>query len=206
MHAAYWEKRAKDLGPKAVAHLGWTHTRYIEATEQWWQRLDPGPGAGTLLDFGCGVGRFALRLALNGWHVIGVDISPEMLRMAEKLSRVQREEGLSLRFELLAPGQPLPYPDGFFNGLFIATVLQHVRDENFSTTVQDICRMLKPGASLCLCENTAHMKDRMSHSGHITFRSQREYLEAFPGLDVVESWDVEGEQHTVFRGRLCKER
>lgn len=40
------------------------------------------PGPGRLIDLGCGTGRLLLTLAQKGWRVLGVDLSPEMLRVA----------------------------------------------------------------------------------------------------------------------------
>lgn len=38
---------------------------------------------GTLLDLGCGSGDFAVQMAQAGWTVTGLDLSPEMLTLAE---------------------------------------------------------------------------------------------------------------------------
>lgn len=38
--------------------------------------------AGRLLDLGCGTGRLLLTMARRGWWTLGVDLSPEMLRVA----------------------------------------------------------------------------------------------------------------------------
>jgi SAM-dependent methyltransferase len=41
----------------------------------------------TVLDLGCGTGAHARRLADRGYEVVGVDISPEMLRIARRAER-----------------------------------------------------------------------------------------------------------------------
>jgi len=39
---------------------------------------------GTALDLGCGDGRHARLLAQMGWDVVGVDLSPEAIRIAQE--------------------------------------------------------------------------------------------------------------------------
>ncbi len=73
---------------------------------------------GRLLDLGCGTGRLLLAMAQRGWWTLGVDLSPEMLRVAADKAvsaRVvihraapgqHRRTGLSLadgEFRLLSP-------------------------------------------------------------------------------------------------------
>ena len=49
----------------------------------------------TVIDLGCGTGSIALPLAKEGYDVIGVDLSPEMLTEADHKAM---EEGFSVRF------------------------------------------------------------------------------------------------------------
>src|SRR5437879_9893319 len=53
-------------------------------TEQW-ARLLGGP----LLDLACGTGRMAVRMALKGYQVTGVDIVPEMIEWARQKANKQ---------------------------------------------------------------------------------------------------------------------
>lgn len=45
------------------------------------------PGSGRLLDLGCGTGRLLLDMTPRGWWTLGVDLSPEMLRVAADKSK-----------------------------------------------------------------------------------------------------------------------
>jgi SAM-dependent methyltransferase len=52
-------------------------------------------GGERVLDLACGIGRHSLELRRRGFEVVGVDISPELLEIAE---RAAAEEGLDLSF------------------------------------------------------------------------------------------------------------
>lgn len=43
------------------------------------------PGSQSILEFGCGTGRHAVEFSKLGYHVHGIDISPEMIRRAQAL-------------------------------------------------------------------------------------------------------------------------
>jgi SAM-dependent methyltransferase len=45
------------------------------------------PRPGRLLDLGCGTGRLLFEMARRGWWTLGVDLSPEMLRVAANKSK-----------------------------------------------------------------------------------------------------------------------
>src|SRR4051794_19539036 len=59
-------------GP-AAGHTTRTTTALVEAL---------GPGTGTCLDLGCGTGVHAPAVRRLGWTVVGVDLSPALLRHA----------------------------------------------------------------------------------------------------------------------------
>jgi len=52
-------------------------------------------GGERVLDLACGIGRHSLELRRRGFEVVGVEISPELLEMAE---RAAAEEGLEVSF------------------------------------------------------------------------------------------------------------
>jgi SAM-dependent methyltransferase len=70
---------------------------------------------GSLLDIGCGCGREAVALARLGYRVTGVDIMPEMLRVAET---VVVKAGVSVDFRL-SDGKALDFPDEAFDQVAI---------------------------------------------------------------------------------------
>jgi ubiquinone/menaquinone biosynthesis C-methylase UbiE len=168
----------------------------------WWNRLSPHVlrlrqlTDRTILDFGCGTGRFAMRLAEQGFQVVGVDTSTEMVNMAAARPRT------NVQLVHITPGDPLPFEQGEFDALWVCTVLQHIDDEALLEIVAELHRVVCPNGLLLLCENTDQTKGRTSRSGHVVFRGREEYLALFPGLAVADEFAVEGERHTIFAGRL----
>lgn len=76
-----------DLFMKQVEYDQWLN--HIHAV---WDKLGAKPK--TVIDLGCGTGSILLPLAKEGFEVIGVDLSPEMLAEADHKAM---EEGLSVR-------------------------------------------------------------------------------------------------------------
>lgn len=63
--------------------------------------------AKTVLDLGCGGGKDALRLAREGFHVVGLDLSSAAIGQAEARAK---EEGLSAEFLAADMSEGLPFP------------------------------------------------------------------------------------------------
>ena len=52
-----------------------------------------GSGKKSILDVGCGAGRFTVPLAERGMDVVGIDYSPEMVRLADLYVKARNESG-----------------------------------------------------------------------------------------------------------------
>jgi len=52
-----------------------------------------GSGEKTILDIGCGAGRFTIPLAERGMDVVGIDYSSEMIRLADRYVKARGEKG-----------------------------------------------------------------------------------------------------------------
>lgn len=197
-----WDERATRFQHRSVGYYRWNETRFQEETERWWERLYvpflklSGNQVRSILDFGCGVGRFSVRLASCGLDVTGVDISLRMLHLA------YITEASRIKLLQISPSAPLPFASGVFDALWICTVLQHIHEGRFTKTVQELHRVLHQGGLLLICENTEQSKGRWSKSGHMTFRRPEEYIASFPGICIIDEFYVEGERHTIFSGRL----
>ncbi len=117
-------------------------TRYRDAYQErppsplllrWSQRLVPGRA----LDVACGAGRHALLLAAQGWRVLGLDISPIALRIAQQ-SALQRD----LAVELVAVDlSTWPLPVGYFDLICVFRFLDR-------RLCPQLASALRPGGTL----------------------------------------------------------
>lgn len=108
------------------------------------------PRVETALDFGCGTGDLTERLLEGGKaeRVVGIDITPGMLRRARRRARGGGYLG-SVR-HMLADGERLPFPGGRFGLVVSAFVMRNVGDR--SAAYREIARVLKPGGMLVQLE------------------------------------------------------
>ena len=108
-----------------------------------WTGLALGPGA-CLLDAGCGSGQFALALAERGARVTGIDLSPEMIRLARK-----HAEHLALpeavTWEVGAVDH-LPLPAASTDAIHARMVLPFVPD--VPAALREFRRVLRPEGRL----------------------------------------------------------
>lgn len=96
---------------------------------------------GTLLDFGCGTGRFVRFFASKGYNVIGTEVTDAMLQQA-------RHFGLPANASLLlTDGVSIPVPDQSVDILWICGVLRLVAQQPvFKQITAEMFRVLKPGS------------------------------------------------------------
>jgi ubiquinone/menaquinone biosynthesis C-methylase UbiE len=104
-----------------------------------------------ILDVGTGTGRLALLLAEEGAsEVVGVDISPAMLEMAEYLRLSSASPAANRVSFRLAAAQQMPFRGESFDAIVCRLVLNHSHKPE--QLVQEFVRLLKPGGILILAE------------------------------------------------------
>lgn len=107
--------------------------------EQAIARMNVSPKA-EVLDVGCGSGWAARLLAQNAGHVIGIDVSDEMIRVA----RVQSTQLANVEYQV-ASAEDLPFPDNTFTHAFSMESLYYYAD--IGKALREIARVLRPEGS-----------------------------------------------------------
>lgn len=131
--ARYWEQRAcryaaDGHGLRAVCSYGMPgfYNRAIQLTQRLalepWLSVAPDT---SVLDAGCGIGRWSRILAARGARVTGVDLSPTMI--AEATTRAARD-GVAERCRFLAADLAELELGQRFDLVLCVTVLQHILD------------------------------------------------------------------------------
>jgi ubiquinone/menaquinone biosynthesis C-methylase UbiE len=146
----------------------------------------------TVLDYGCGVGRWTLWFARQVHRVVGVDISPKMVeaaRQAADAAAIRNVEHHAI------DGIPLPFEDGAFDLVNAVWVLRYITDDDeLARTVHDLCRIVRPGGHVTFIEMIARRQPELREhegefSGPTVYRRWEEYRSLFEacGMTMKES-------------------
>ncbi|GEM_PF-1555352 len=100
-----------------------------------------------VLDVGTGRGRFAISLALKGADVCGMDISREMIQLAEDESR---NAGVKIEFHQ-GDAENLPYADQSFDIVTCMETIMHLPDPG--KAIYELARVAKPDAKVVVSMN-----------------------------------------------------
>jgi len=113
----------------------------------------------TILDLGCGTGRFSEALAARfDAEVIGIDPSKKMLEQAQKKRRDRR-----VRYQL-GRGEAIPLPDKSVDLIFMSMIFHHL--ENPALTARECRRVLRDGGPAIL---RAGSRERISSYPYVPF-------------------------------------
>jgi 2-polyprenyl-3-methyl-5-hydroxy-6-metoxy-1,4-benzoquinol methylase len=92
-----------------------------------------------ILDIGAGLGESSVYFALQGAHVTTVDLSPEMVKIALELGRLN---GVELE-GIVSSAESLNVSPGEYDIVYVANTIHHVTDK--SRLFEQIRSALKPG-------------------------------------------------------------
>jgi SAM-dependent methyltransferase len=104
----------------------------------------------TVLEIGCGSGRFALNVANDtGCRVIGMDVNGPAIERAQQLvQKMAAPDGLSERasFENGDASKPLRFAEGMFDAVFSNDAMCHIAGRE--GVLREMRRVLKPGGRI----------------------------------------------------------
>jgi SAM-dependent methyltransferase len=148
-----WEERARVgelnavLSPTGTAQRNhFIHGVHIVGARQMVRLV---PRGGTIVDFGCGTGRFVRYFGAKGFRVVGTEITPAMLGEAERFGL---PEGAEI---VCTDGVHIPLPKSSVDGIWCCAVLRYAAlvDEPVIRDIADeMFRVLRPGGVLCNLE------------------------------------------------------
>ncbi|MGZ3752871.1 MAG: class I SAM-dependent methyltransferase [Mucilaginibacter sp.] len=195
----YWEERAKQYGERSVLNLSHSAEEMKAVKDLQITTLFPllkkqlTGTEKTLLDFGCGPGRFDTELAeLTGCTVTAADPIEYLLQLAPADPRVS--------YKKISNGR-IPAEDESFDIIWICLVLGGiVTEKTLHHTIKELSRVAKKNSLLFLVENTTEQKDIMTWK----YRSKQAYIDLFKQFNLIHlaDYDDAGERNSVFAGRL----
>lgn len=144
-------------------------------------------GGGPVGDLGCGPGRIAGHLAGLGMDVVGVDLSPGMVEVAQR-------DHPSVRFEV-GTMAALPFADGELAGALAWYSVIHTPEERQGELYAEFARVVRPDGVLLLAfqvgEDVVHLTHAYGHD--IDLRTRRQHPERVKERLRVAGFEVSAE-------------
>ena len=192
----FWDRKVKRRRTLASSHDAWDASAWVEQRKKLWaffKKVWRFRGS-SVLDFGCGTGRFSEYLAKEIGAYVGCDLSQQMLCHAES-----RFPELSFVKNTAAT---LPFSDNQFASLFVCETLQHIPDDLLPLVAKELRRVVRERGRVLILENTQRLRTRHDWERQLVYRTPLEYQQLFPGVTPRGSFDIEGEPYTLLAGSL----
>jgi ubiquinone/menaquinone biosynthesis C-methylase UbiE len=168
---------------------------HLDITQKTIRLMDLGPGA-RVLDLGCGAG-WATRLLAQSvaggeqsGQVVGLDVSDEMIRLAQESSRAFT----NIQY-VVGSAQRIPWQDNFFDRVLSVESFYYYSDQD--RALDELFRVMAPGGRVFILINlyrdneySLQWVDKLKVPVHV--RSAAEYEEMFKkhGFENVESKQI----------------
>ncbi|PIV37371.1 hypothetical protein COS31_04980 [Candidatus Roizmanbacteria bacterium CG02_land_8_20_14_3_00_36_15] len=124
---------------------------------------------GKILDVGAGAGRDEEVLKQLGFQVTGLDLVYELLKIAHQLNPDLLQINADMFFS--------PFPDNFFDGLWIHASLHHLNSlTDFSKVMDEMTRILRPNGIIHIASQAKTDKLRTALAVDELTRTARQYL------------------------------
>lgn len=175
-----------DFGPIAEHYNLWYETpqgRLHDRTQKEDVRriLPPAHAGEKLLDVGCGSGHWSRFFVSMGYQVYGIDISPEMVQVAQ--SSVP-----SCSFEV-ADASDLPFSSEIFDVVAAMATLEFVTDPRLA--LKEMARCTRPGGTILVgsLNKNANINQKRVEQGKEPYASGR-LLSSSQLCELLSSWGV----------------
>jgi SAM-dependent methyltransferase len=158
---------------------------------------------GTVGDLGCGPGHVARYLHEQGVRILGIDLSPEMVRWATRLN-----PGLDFR---VGDIRSLDLPDASLTGIVAFYSVIHLQEPELDTAFREFRRVLAPNGVLLVSfhigDHTLLVDDLWGQAVNLDFRFllPHEVVASLhsAGLAVTESVEREPYEGAEYPSRRC---
>ena len=129
---SYYENNAKDLSQRyESAKVENIHSLLLKTF----------PAQSYLLEIGCGSGRDAGFMYQNGYNILAIDGSREMIAEAKRC-----HPELAGRLEVVKIPDELRFEPSSFDGVYSIATLMHLEKDMIDQTIEKIAKMMKLGA------------------------------------------------------------
>jgi SAM-dependent methyltransferase len=133
-------------------------------------------------DLGCGLGNYTIWMAIQGFTMTGIDLSPTAV---EKATQMSHDKGVDIEFLAADLTKPFSHPKTFLFA-YDWDVLHHIYPEHREQYAVNVSRLLAPGGkylSVCFSEKDSFCgpgKYRTTPIGtHLYFSSEEEIRDLF---------------------------
>jgi SAM-dependent methyltransferase len=185
------------VGPGAANRAAW-NSIFADVPESWYTAppsraqlectdyLKSG-GIRSVLDLGCGIGRWSVHFARAGLDVSGIDYASNAVELARRWADA---EGLGIRFACRAVTDEA-FPGETFDGAVAALVLDNIAREDMREAIRRMRAALRPGGlAFCLFNPIAVCADDDTDNPttgltRVVYRDA-ELVEAFHGFEVLD--------------------
>lgn len=123
------------------------------------------PVKSKIIDVAAGTGAQSFMLAKQGYNVIGLDLSPEMLKQAKK----KLSPSLSLRF-IHADATQIPFDTNTFSGASISLGLHDMPYEIRLLVLNEIKRVVKPNGHIMIIDYREPQQGLRAYLLHVLVR------------------------------------
>lgn len=141
----FFNRRIRTRRPSVLDRFYTCHA----AHRSYFERVVAGCRGKAALEYGCGVGLAAFRLAAAGAQVAGIDISEASIAQARQEAA---QRGMEIDFRA-GDAERMPFEDASFDIVCGSGILHHLR---IGAALDEVARVLKPGGRAVFIEPLGH--------------------------------------------------